>query len=128
MLARALLITVAVLVLAWVGVLERDYRVGHAAGLRLFEPGKPSRAKVEKTADRLQSAGFLNPDTRWSVARTKYFLNNGYRRRAIRAAEAIVRREPANISGWFLLSQATTGRRSAHAVARIRRLDPLVGG
>jgi hypothetical protein len=130
MVARVALATVAVLAIAWLAVLERDYRVGHHAALRLFEPGKPSAARVHDTADRLERAEFLSPDTRWDLGLSRYYLDSGHRRESLRLADSLVRREPDNIDAWYVLylgTRTAEPRRAAEAVARIRHLDPRSG-
>ncbi len=128
MAARALLATTAVLVLAWVGVLLRDFEIGTAASLRAFYGPKPSRLQPQRDLKRLKDAELLNPDSYWKLSRANYYLRIGRPRSAARVAETVVREEPDNITAWGVLGQATKRtdrRRSARAAAEIRRLNPL---
>lgn len=128
MLARALLATVAVLVLAWVGVLLRDQEVGREAGLPFFNQPQMTRAELVRNMNGLEDAEFLNPDTSWTLARAKYYYLRGYPRQATDVAESLVRSEPANVEAWAVIFRATRESdpgRSAAAQAQIKRLDPL---
>lgn len=128
MAARVLLALTAVLVLAWVGVLFRNYEIGKDAAVRAFFGPKLSRAERERDLDRLDDAQLLDPNAYWRIARANYHILDGDRRRAARAAEDLVRDEPQNIFAWSTLLQATRRsdpERAAEAVAEIRRLNPL---
>jgi hypothetical protein len=124
---RGLLGFTAVLVLAWVGVLLRDFQVGHTAAARLTHPARGAAAR-ERDLRRLHQAEFLNPESSWKEGRTAYYLFTGRVRTAQRLATELVREEPDNIFGWDMLrlaTRTTDPRRSARASAAIRRLDPF---
>jgi hypothetical protein len=127
-LARAALAVAAVLVLAWLGVLLRDERVGSMAAHRLFyEPDLP-RSELHHELARLQDADVLSADTKWALRRASYLVVHGSLREAADAAEAIARDEPANIDAWSTLYEATQGwdpKRAALARRQILRLNPL---
>ena len=107
----------AVIVLAWVGVLLRDYEIGKDAAVRAFfgpkqseagaqaRPGAPRRRPVARPERVLEGRASELPDSRRRPARG-----------AARAAEQLVRDEPQNIFAWGTLSrrprQATRARRS----------------
>jgi hypothetical protein len=126
--ARILLALSAVLVLAWVGVLTRNYEIGKDAAVRAFFGPKLSQAERERDLQRLDDAQFLDPNAYWKVARANYYILDGDRRRAAQAAEQLVRDEPQNGFAWSTLLSATKGsdpKRAAEAAAQIKRLNPL---
>ena len=126
--ARVPLALLAVLVLAWVGVLTRNHALAHDAALRAFFGPKLSAAERDRDLERLEDAQLLDPNAYWRVARVNYLLLDGDRRRAARAAESLVRDEPENIFAWSALLQATRRSdpgRAAEAAAEMRRLNPL---
>jgi hypothetical protein len=106
--ARISLFVIAVLSLAWLAVLLRDQEVGQAG--------------------RLDDAELLNPDSTWQLKRAQRWFARNQPRRAALEAEALLRSEPENIEALFLLVVTTREidpRRSAQALAEIRRLNPL---
>ena len=128
MVVRALLALVAVLVLAWVGVLLRNYETGKDAAVRAFFGPKLSQPERARDLERLHDAQLLDPNAYWKIARANYQILNGSERGAARAAEQLVRDEPQNIFAWGTLLQATRRSdpaRAAEAAAKIRRLNPL---
>jgi len=126
--ARVLLAVVAVLVLAWVGVLLRNYETGKDAALRAFFGPKPSAAERDRDLRKLHEAQFLDPNAYWKVARANYYLVAGDTRDAAAAAEELVHAEPQNIFAWGTLLRATQQSdpaRAGEARAQIKRLNPL---
>jgi hypothetical protein len=127
-LARALLALVAVIVLAWVGVLLRNYELGKDAAVRAFFGPKLSTPERQRDLDRLDDAQLLDPNAYWKVARANYQILDGDLRGAQRSAERLVSDEPQNVFAWSTLLQATRRtdpQRARQAVAEIRRLNPL---
>lgn len=127
MLARCGVAVVAVIVIAWLGLLYRDTRVGSEASQQLFRPTEATRADFDRSLGRLDSAGTLNPDGRWQLEKANYQLLRGRRADAFATADAIVRREPANYVAWIIVFRAgekIAPRRSREAVTQIRRLNP----
>jgi cytochrome c-type biogenesis protein CcmH/NrfG len=120
--ARVALAVVAVVVLAWLGVMERN--------TRLQAQGVGERNVARADAD-LRRAGFLNPDTAPELGRAFLYANRSGAEPARRAAavlEGVLRREPDNLRAWSGLLYATRGRdpvTARRAVAAMRRLDPL---
>jgi predicted Zn-dependent protease len=113
--ARILLALLAVVVIAWVGVLLRDLEVGR--------DGVDAR-----NAKRLQSARLLDPSVYWEQVRAGVLLLNGDAERAAAQAEDLVRAEPDNPVGWSVLRAATRRSdpaRSAQATRALKRLNPL---
>jgi hypothetical protein len=128
--ARVLLALIAVLVLAWVGVLLRNYELGREAAVRAFFGPKLSQAERQRDLERLDEAQLLDPNAYWRIARANYHILDGDRGAAVRAAEQLVRDEPQNAFAWSTLLSATRDsdpERAAEAAAEIRRLNPLAG-
>lgn len=125
---RVLLAVCAVAVLAWTGVLLRDYRVGHDAAARSFFVPGLNAADRAADRDRVADARFLDPSSYWSLALASNLLLAGDRAGAARESEDLVRDEPDNTAAWGLLRAATSSSdpaRSAEAAARLRALNPL---
>jgi predicted Zn-dependent protease len=124
--ARVAVAAVAVLVLAWLGVMERDTRLqasGTAAAQRLDVPGNAGRAERAFRAARL-----LTPDTAPDVRRAFLLRATGRQEAATALLADVVSREPDNLTAWGVLATFARGH-DAEAVARAlaarRRLDPL---
>jgi len=120
--ARAAVAVVAVLALAWLGVMERDLRrqLGgvHAAGARDF-----ARADAD-----FRAARQLNPDTQPDLSRAFLYQRAGRRKEARALVEGVLAREPDNLAAWGLLYTFARGHDPAavdRALAARRRLDPL---
>ena len=128
MVARVVLAFCAVLVVAWLGVLVRDERVGQDASGRVFTAQAPTESVVSDALDGLADAELLNPDPKWHMQRAGLLLLRDRPAEAARVAEDVVRRQPADVEAWQILLQATEGidpRRAAEAWAAIKRLNPL---
>jgi hypothetical protein len=126
--ARVPLACLAVLVLAWVGVLTRNHELAKDTAVRAFFGPEPSAAERERDVERLEDARLLDPNAYWRVALANYFLLDGDTRRAAQTAEELVQDEPENIFAWSALLQATRESdpaRAKEAAAEIRRLNPL---
>jgi predicted Zn-dependent protease len=130
MVLRASLVVLTALVLAWLGVLYRDARVGQVAADRIFYEPRLRPGEFDRQQERMGDARLLNPDRYWDITRAKYFLLRDRPRRALRSAAALVRAEPANLEAWIVLYQAERelglSRRARQAAAEIRRLNPLI--
>jgi hypothetical protein len=129
MAARAAVAAVALLVIGWLAVMERDARRqerGVRAAGRLSVPGNAGRAEVA-----FRDARLLNPDTTPDVGRAVLYLALERRPRAAALLRDVLRREPDNLTAWAVLYSVTrewdpaTARR---ALAARRRLDPLAAG
>jgi predicted Zn-dependent protease len=129
MLLRGAVVVVALLALAWLGVLYRDRRVGQdAADVVFYQPGL-GQAEWERQMERMQDARLLDPDRYWDLTRARYFLLRDRPHEALRTAEDLVSDEPANIDAWIVVYKAgrqLDPRRARQALAEIRRLDPLI--
>ena len=122
MIARGLVAVVAVVVIAWLGVMERDTRL-------LARADHAAQARDYAAAERdLRDAGTLTADTTGDLRRA-FLLQATKRGDDARALlEDVARREPDNLTAWGLLltfaREADPGA-AARARAQVRRLDPL---
>jgi predicted Zn-dependent protease len=121
--ARAGIAVVAVLVLAWLGLIESDVRL-EARGTELSAvPGNLARADAD-----LRAAQRLNPDTGPEFKRAFLYVGAGRPVDAAAILEGILRREPDNLAAWGALFNVARGRDATaaeRALAARRRLDPL---
>ena len=130
MLARVVVVAVAVLALAWLGVNLRGYD-RFESGQRLALAPNATDASARQAAQLLEDARFLNPDTRPMVAKGSLLVARGgagvKEGRAL--LEEAVRKEPDNVVAWAVLASATRRldqRRSRQARARALELSPPV--
>jgi hypothetical protein len=123
---RLVVCTVAVLVLAWLAVMERDARLqarGIEAARDLRAPGSFARAESD-----LRGARLLNPDSTPEFARAVLYQAAGRPEQASTLVEEILRREPENLTAWGLLLTIERERDPdavRRAVTAQRRLDPV---
>jgi predicted Zn-dependent protease len=130
MIARALVVAVAVLALAWLGINLRGYD-RFESGQRLALAPNATEASARQAAQLLEDARFLNPDTRPMLAKGSLLVARGgpgvKEGRAL--LEEAVRREPDNVVAWAVLAAATRRvdpTRSQQARARALQLSPPV--
>jgi hypothetical protein len=129
-LARAGVALLAVLVIAWLGVLLRDERLARSAKDRVFYTPTLSGPALGRELDRLKRARLLNPDRTPDLQRAALLLQRGHPDEAARIAEEHVRHEPAALDAWTLIAKANRRRdpvRAAEAVAELKRRNPLAG-
>ena len=122
MVARVAVAIVAVLAIAWLGVMERDERMVQR-GVQASKQGE--RARAERS---FRDARLLNPDSAPDVLRSFLYLGANRRAEAKALVEEVVRREPDNLTAWFVLfriSQGTDPALERRALAARRRLDPV---
>ena len=123
---RPILALVAVLVIGWLAVMERDARLydrGIAAGGSLDDPATIARAESD-----MRDARLLNPDRTPDLGLAVILNTTGRKAAARTVLEDIVRDEPDNLSAWDALDFVNDDRDPAlkrRAAAEIRRLDPL---
>jgi hypothetical protein len=125
---RIAIAMVSLLVLAWVGVMERNTRL-QARGIAAVAAGTP--ADLAHADSDFRAARFLNPDTTPDLARSLLYEKEGRIRRSIDLVESILRREPENLTAWgqlFTVSRAHDPAAHRRALAAIRRIDPLAFG
>jgi predicted Zn-dependent protease len=116
---RVVLAAVAILVLAWLGILERDHR--------LFLRGAGASTLARADSD-LRAASLLNPDSKSDLYRALRMKAAGRWHEAVTTVERVLRREPDNLFAWTTLASIAQGRDPAavrRARAAARRLDPL---
>lgn len=122
MLARAAVAVVAVLVLGWLGVMERNLRLQERGAAALNSKGDP--AVLARAETDLRRATLLNPGTMPDLSRALVRRARGRTGEAAALLEDVVRREPDNLTAWRvlrLLSPEAAGR----SLAAQRRLDPV---
>jgi predicted Zn-dependent protease len=106
-------------VLAWLGVMERDHR--------LFTSGNGAAGFASAQSD-LRAARFLNPDSGPDLILAIRLRRIGRWHDAVATVERVLRREPDNLYAWNTLGSVAQGHDAAavrRARAAARRLDPL---
>jgi hypothetical protein len=132
LIARLLVVAVAMLVIAWLGINLRGYD-RFESGQRLALAPNATDASAREAARLLQDARFLNPDTRPMVAKGALLVARGGNgvKEGISLLEEAVRKEPDNVVAWSVLASATRrldAQRSRAARARANELSPPVPG
>jgi len=124
--ARLLLAAVAIVLIAWFGLMYRNYRVGADAADRVIVHPDMGDAAFARSMDDLRSAETLDPSTEWSVTRANYLLLRD-KATALIVARSIVDKEPDNLAAWVAVAKAADGRDPVllrRANAAIQRLNP----
>jgi predicted Zn-dependent protease len=123
--ARAIVAVVAVVVVAWLAVMERDARLQAVAGHEVHHGA--TAAELARAGSHLRAAGFLNPDRTVDISRAVVLWTSGRRAAARAQLGDVVRAEPDNLVAWDLLRLYAEGDRAtvSRALAARRRLDPL---
>jgi hypothetical protein len=125
-LARLVVAVIAVGMIGWLALMERDTRLyerGIAAGGSLDDPATIARAVSD-----LDGARLLTPDRTPDVGRSVILWTAGRGGEARALLEDVVRSEPDNLSAWTALGWVNDGRDAAlqrRIDAELRRLDPL---
>jgi predicted Zn-dependent protease len=117
--ARVAVATVAVVVVAWLAVMERDHR--------LFTRGNGAPTLTSAESD-LRAARFLNPDSGPDLILAIRLRRAGRWHDAVATVDRVLRREPENLYAWNTLGSVAQGHDPAavqRARAAARRLDPL---
>jgi Tfp pilus assembly protein PilF len=121
--ARVLVAAVAIVVLAWLAVGERDLRL-ERSGVAAAERRDFAAADAD-----LRAARLLNPDTGPDISRAFALqAQEGRYTDAAAVLRDVVRREPDNVFAWRSLAgfaRDLDPPTAAHARAVLRRLDPL---
>jgi tetratricopeptide (TPR) repeat protein len=119
---RVAVIVIALVVLGWLGVMERAVRL-QASAVEAAEQRDYARAE-----DDLRRARLLNPDTLADVRRAFVLQGSGRREAAAGMLDDVLQREPENLDAWGLLYAFTRERdpiAARRALRARRRLDPL---
>lgn len=126
MTGRVIVALLAVAVLAWLAVMERNERLiarGVATAGQLDTPADVARAEAD-----LRAARLLNPTTTPDFNRAVLYAGADRPREAAALLQDVVRREPDNRIAWGILYAFTRDRDPAaarRALDALRRLDPL---
>jgi len=120
--ARAAVAVVAVLMLGWLGVMERNLRLEERGTAALRSDGDP-RVLARADSD-LRRANLLNPGTGPDMSRALVLRASGHKQQSRALLEDVLRREPDNVTAWRVLAvlSPSSARRS---LAAQRRLDPV---
>ena len=125
MAARVAVAVVAVVVLGWLAVMERDER-RLQSGVQAAQHAL-DRSSFERADADFRAAGLLNPDPWPQISRA--VLHDAGRRPGARAlVEDVLRREPDNLTAWGELDTIARGKDPAavrRSLAALRRLDPV---
>ena len=124
--ARIAVAALAVLVLGWFAVLERDAR-RQVRGTEVLRAGG-APAVLEAAERDLRAARLLNPDRRPDIDRALLLRALGRTRDALDVTEDVVRDEPDNLFAWGVLSVLAQNEDPAavrRALDARRRLDPV---
>jgi predicted Zn-dependent protease len=119
---RAAVAVVAVLVIAWLGLMELNVR-RQAHGLAAAQRHEFAAADAD-----FRAAGTLNPSTAPDVSRALLYERAGRHARAAALLEDVVHREPDNLTAWGLLYTFTKDQdpaTAARALSARKRLDPV---
>ena len=119
---RVAVAVVAVVVLAWLGVMYRDAHL-QARGVAALGERDLRAAEAD-----LRAARFLNPDAGPDVTRGVIYRGQGRERDAIALLEEVVRREPDNLRAWTVMRLLAAGIDPAtyrRSQAELQRLDPV---
>jgi predicted Zn-dependent protease len=126
MVARVATVLVAVVVLAWLGVMERDRRL-QARGVALAGNLRTA-ADVTHAESDLRAARLLNPDTMPDINRALVYRFDERFDDAISLVQDVLRREPENRAAWgglYALSRNRDPATADRARAALTRLDPV---
>ncbi len=104
--ARGMLAALAVVLIAWFGLLARDHELGTAASQRIVDEPDMGAAQWHDAMRDLKRAELLDPSTDWSLIRAQYLLLRD-RPAALAVAEDVLRREPDNLGAWWVVLRAT---------------------
>jgi hypothetical protein len=124
--ARLAVAAVALVLVGWLGVMERDAHL-QARGVEAARPPQAA-GDLERAASDLRAARLLNPDTAPDVLRAFVLQAAGEDRAAVALVGDVVRREPDNLDAWGVLYTLTRQRDPAtaqRALAARQRLDPV---
>lgn len=122
LIVRAALAVTAVVVVGWLGVMERNAKL-QAQGERAI-----TKKDYALALDSLRKSQLLNLDTAPKLSRSLLLLSGPQRPAAVATIRDVVRREPDNIRAWRYLQLTVSAREPVakrRALETIRRLDPI---
>jgi len=123
---RIAVCVVAVLLIGWLAVMERDTR-RLERGVEISGRTR-NAADAERALTAFRGARLLNPDTAPDMGRAFVYGGRGQRERAVAVTKDVIRREPDNLTAWgqlYVLSRGVDAADERRALAERRRLDPL---
>jgi hypothetical protein len=129
-LPRVVIAVVAILLIAWLLVLARNYSIGYNASLRVVDDPGMSAADWRQTMHDFERTHVLDPSSDWSLIQAQYELLRDPDA-AVRRADNVLRHEPDNLAAWWVILRATQGRdpaRYRQAEAAVKRLNPAPAG
>jgi hypothetical protein len=131
MAARIVVALAAVVIVAWLAVMERDARLqkrGVSTASEMVVSGRFDPAGFRSAEEDFRDARLLSPDTTPDLHRAVLYQVHGRAPQAIALLKDVVRREPENVTAWNVLRELTRERDPAtarRAAAAQRRLDPV---
>ncbi|MBN1527642.1 MAG: hypothetical protein JW895_01175 [Thermoleophilaceae bacterium] len=123
---RVLLAAIAIVAIAWFGVMARNWHLGQDASAKILAEPDMSEAAWDSTMDDFDRAETLDPSTDWSLHKANFLLLRD-KAEAAQIAREVARAEPDNLRAWVALRDAVKGRDAAaerEAVIQILRLNP----
>ena len=130
MLVRAVLVTLAVMLVGWlVAGLRAAGAESEGAAIVEGAESKTASDEVARGLDRLRDAQSLNADKDPEIDEVILLSVTGSTGKSLALARKVVAEEPGNVDTWFALWAASLAaddrRRADLALARVRSLDPL---
>lgn len=117
-----MLALLAVAVLAWLVIVERDLRL-EVRGIREGGHNKLAQAHHD-----LHRAGLLNPDSTPQLVEATLYSGRGQRPLALSSVNGVLRAEPKNLGAWttlLLVAGANDDADRTRGLAAVQRLDPI---
>jgi hypothetical protein len=127
LLARGLIVALAVLVSAWFAIGIRQTRSLERATSIVNAASTLTAAQAAHVNSLLDNAAWLNPDRGVDIVRGQAGALANDPSRALRILARVTRAEPMNLAAWVALAQAAIDHRGplvTLAAQRIASLDP----
>jgi hypothetical protein len=125
--ARVVVVLVAVVAVAWLCVMARDHDLV-TRGLHRSTHLNDVKGNFERADADFRDARFLNPDLGVELDRSLLYQGAGHPQRSAELAAEVARREPDNLVAWIQLLALARGKDPAavrRALGVLQRLDPL---
>lgn len=119
---RMAIALVAVVVVAWLVIMERNTR------LEANSLNAAGHHQIAKALHDLHGARLLNPDTTPTLRRGLLYFTQGNAAATRAALDSVVSKEPDNLQAWsglLAISRQGDPAGTRRALAVIKRLDPL---